>query len=320
MRVELGSLLFALLAPLALAAAAPCPETSLVIAHSGAGRLDPSGPYEAKLDFHLAKAARVWAEADGLRGLAAEDRDSAPEVFLDDNYLGPLLVDFGSSWRSPEALRLPAGDHQLLVRSAQEGEGPALRWTALRVLGDAPCVPKVPPAVAPPSKASKASEPASAPCGSLIPRRDWPARLEGRSLTLSAASGAAVGSGPLVHLNQGDSWRALMKIPLGPDGQPMPLLVSFAEPAKDRVRFLVWVDHQAQGTVGALGYTPGVWESLTLSLCSGVLKMGFAQEPVLSFAFPRPGADFEVAARDLDLFLAPVHEPSPMERHAHAAL
>ncbi|MGH7441555.1 MAG: hypothetical protein ACREKE_02650, partial [bacterium] len=84
--------------------AAPCSKTPRVLAQSKAGSLGLAGRSQRILDFSLSKPGRVWAEAEGLTGLDGEDREQAPEVFLDDSYLGPLMPDFGSSWQSPRAL------------------------------------------------------------------------------------------------------------------------------------------------------------------------------------------------------------------------
>jgi hypothetical protein len=297
-RVEFLPLLPLLLVSAGPAAAAPCLKTPVLVAHAGPGHLGPDGPYEERLGFRLAAADRVWAEAGGLGGLDPEDRDSAPEVFLDDTYLGPLLSDFGEAWRSPQALRLGPGEHEFLVRCAQEGEGPLLRWRSLRVLGDSPCLPA-------PARAMESAPALPATCGKLRRSFYWPPRLREQSLVLPEIGGRFAASGSLVRLRQGERWTVLMKIPKGPDGGPLPLVVRFETPVQGRVRFLIWVDRSTRGPVGAVGYVPGRWQALTLSLCSVSLRLRFAGEPPLEYPCGLSSVEFEVAARDLELSLAP---------------
>jgi len=73
-----------------------------------------------------------------MAGLPVGDSDAAPEIFLDDAYLGPLLPEHGGDWRSPHALLLAAGPHRLLVRLAPGSGAPptALSLGSLRVLSD----------------------------------------------------------------------------------------------------------------------------------------------------------------------------------------
>ena len=278
----------------------PCAAGTALIARAGAGHLGSAGPFVESLPFQLKGPGRVWAEADGLRGLDPEDRDAAPEVFLDDTYLGPLLADDGEHWRSPQALLLGSGRHWLVVRSAQEGAGPALKWSALRVLGDAPCPPARRHGV-------KRRPLARGTCAHPAERGDWPSRLGKRPLILSAPDGKLASSGSLVLLRPGDVWKALMKIPKGSDGQALPLLVRFEAPRPAYARFLVWVDRRAhnQSQVDALGYHPDVWEPLSLTLCGGNLALHFAQESTLTLACKDPTLSFEIAAQDMDLRLAP---------------
>jgi hypothetical protein len=300
-RIEALGLAALALLTAASAAGAPCLETGRVLAQARPGHVGPDKPYEERLSFRLSAPDRVWAEASGLSGLGPEDRDAAPEVFLDDRYLGPLLSDFGEEWRSAQALRLGPGTHQLLLRCAEEGEGPLLSWKSLRVLGDAPCRPGPVPAVKPAAPAVQAPS-----CDALIRRRDWPARLRGDPLVLPAAPGRVALSGPLVHLRLGESWGLFMKIPTGPDGGPLPLVVRFDTPVPGRVRFSVRVDTQFHGgVVAAVGYAPNRWQWMTLSLCPGALRLRFAGEPPLKYAWGLPGLDFEMAARGVTLSLAP---------------
>ena len=307
MRIEaLGFAAFALVsaATVVSAAEAPCLETGRVLAQARPGHVGPDGPYEERLSFRLSAPDRVWAEASGLSGVGPEDRDAAPEVFLDDQYLGPLLSDFGEAWRSAQALRLGPGIHQLLLRCAEDGAGPRLSWTSLRVLGDGPCRPGPAAAVAPVAPGAHALAPPS--CDGLIRRRDWPARLHGDPLVLPAVLGRVAVSGPLVHLRLGESWGLFMKIPTGPDGGPLPLVVRFDTPAKGCVRFSVRVDTQFHGgVVAAVGYAPNRWQWLTVSLCSGALRLRFAGEPPLGYPWGLPSLDFEMAARGVVLSLAP---------------
>jgi hypothetical protein len=300
-RIEALGLAALALVSAASAAEPPCLETGRVLARVQAGHVGPDGPYEERLSFRLTASDRVWAEASGLSGLGPEDRDAAPEVFLDDQYLGPLLSDFGELWRSAQAMRLGPGTHQLLLRCAEDGAGPLLSWKSLRVMGDAPCRPE-------PVAAAKPVLPAvpQPSCDGLIRRRDWPARLHNDTLVLTAVPGRVALSGPLVHLRLGESWGLFMKIPTGPDGGPLPLVVRFDTPAPGRVRFSVRVDTQFHGgVVAAVGYAPNRWQWMTLSLCAGSLRLRFAGEPPLKYAWGLPGLDFEMAAQGVTLSLAP---------------
>jgi hypothetical protein len=97
-----------------------------------------------------------------------------------------------------------------------------------------------------------------------------------------------------------------MKIPTGPDGGPLPLVVRFDTPAPGRVRFSVRVDTQFHGgVVAAVGYAPNRWQWMTLSLCPGALRLRFAGEPPLKYPWSLAGLDFEMAARGVTLSLAP---------------
>lgn len=89
---------------------------------------------EYALPFSLTAPARVWAEADVQAGLVEGDADKAPEVFLDDNYLGPLLAQH---WRSSRALQLEAGPHHLVLRSPDAADAGTLTLGRLRVVSDA---------------------------------------------------------------------------------------------------------------------------------------------------------------------------------------
>jgi hypothetical protein len=130
--------------------------------------------------------------------------------------------------------------------------------------------------------------------------------LHGNPLVLAAALGRGALSGPLVRLRLGESWGLFMKIPTGPDGGPLPLVVRFDTPVPGRVRFLVRVDTQFHGgVVAAVGYAPNRWQWLTLSLCSGVLRLRFAGEPPLKYPWGLSSLDFEMAARGVTLSLAP---------------
>ena len=294
---------------------AGCSQGFRVLARSGSGRLADGGPQELRLSFHLSSARTVWAEAGGLAGLDAEDRDAAPEAFVDDHYLGSLLAEQGQDWRSSQSFTLQPGDHVFLLRRAQAASGPAPRWDTLEVVADEPCIP---PHQSPPARA--------ADCGSLTEHREWPARLHGRALVLSVLSGRMVPSGALVHLRDGQRWRALIKIPPGADGQPLPLLAGFDPRRQGTLRFMIWLDQQSQGPVSALGYRPGSWETLSLALCGGVLRAQIAGVPAIELPWARSGADLELAAQDLELSIKmdPAAAGSPTrhttESHAPATL
>jgi hypothetical protein len=128
----------------------------------------------------------------------------------------------------------------------------------------------------------------------------WPARLKGRDLILSASGDAPAASGPLIHLKDGDEWRARMRIPLGADNKPLPLRCGYR--GEDAQRFVFWVERdQAAGPVDATGYTPGAWEPLTVSLCGGKLVIRFAQSPEFDAEWKQAAADLEIEAQGLEL-------------------
>jgi hypothetical protein len=225
-------------------------------------------------------------------------------VFLDDSYLGPLLSEQGEDWRSPRAFRLDAGEHTLLLRRAQGSGGPRLAWSSLRVLSDAPC----PPA------ARRAGAPRPRSCAALTEHPHWPPRLHGRDLVLSVLGGRLVSSGPLVEVGAGEVWRARVKIPAGSDGQPRPIDAVIAFPGKGDARLLFELDPKAQGPVDAQGYTPGAWEPMSVSLCEGALWIRMAHFPPLAQLWVGESVRLEVAARDVEVQLAPPEAPHPTQR------
>ncbi len=302
----------------------PCVAPRL-LARSGAGRLGPDAPGQRSLAFRLAAPARVWAEAEGLEGLEGEDREEAPEVFLDDEYLGPLLPEQGSHWRSPLAVRLAAGWHTLLVRCSQPGGvGPALRYRAFLVYAARPC-PGALRALAGPAPRPLAVEPIASPgasppvrrrpralavrstCGLLPVDTAWPARLGGRDLVLSSAQGRVTDSGPLARIRLGRAWTAWLKIPPSMGAKPFPLVARIEAGPGGSVRFLVLVDRDlpAGTTVAARGYRPGAWEPFTVWLCPGSLCVRFAREGLMRAPFPGRGATVHLGALGLTLTLSP---------------
>jgi hypothetical protein len=99
------------------------------------GRADGDrGEYD--LSFALTATARVWAEVDVEAGLNRADSNGAPEVFLDDQYLGLLLAEQDGRWRSPQAFELPAGTHTLSVRAADGENVPSVRLRRVQALSD----------------------------------------------------------------------------------------------------------------------------------------------------------------------------------------
>jgi len=88
---------------------------------------------EYALPFTLTASARVWAEADIQAGLVPDDTNGAPKVFLDDTFLGFLLV---TPWRSPAALMLSSGAHRLTVRISEAETVPTVTLSRVRVVSD----------------------------------------------------------------------------------------------------------------------------------------------------------------------------------------
>jgi hypothetical protein len=275
--------------------AASGPAGAAVLAQGGPLRLgldQPGAVPQFSLAFHLSASARVWAEARGLNGLQPGHSGEAPEAFLDDQYLGPLLAEHGGAWRSPEALELAAGDHALLLRCSSVGSPADCGLRALEVVSDGP-------------KAAASAAPAPAPdCGHPTLTRRWPARLHGQSLVLSVLSGRTQSAGVMVQLRSGQAWACRLRLP-APNGQALPLMAKFSVTRAGRGCLLLSLDRQFQGRVDALGYTPDTWEPLTVSLCGGRLNVALAEAPPFAVDAAGPSLELELAAQDVELGLKP---------------
>ncbi|HTB34477.1 MAG TPA: hypothetical protein VK842_06410 [bacterium] len=281
---------------LALLAALAAPGRAGVLAETGPLTLALAGPdsvTQTSLPFHLGAPARVWAEAAGVKGLESGRSGEAPEAFLDDQYLGPLLAEHHGSWRSPEALDLGAGDHVLLLRCSSVGIPKPCGLARLRVLSDAPGPPD------PPQPAAAAPD-----CGHPTLSRRWPQRLHGQGLVLSVLSGRSQSAGILARLRPGQAWACRVRLP-APEGRPLPLMAGFTVPQPGRGRLLVSLDRDFHGDAAALGYTPETWEPLTLTLCGGRLSVALAEAPPFQVNYPGPALDLELAAQDVELGLKP---------------
>jgi hypothetical protein len=266
-----------------------------VLAQGGPLRLgldEPGALPQFSLAFHLSATARVWAEAQGLSGLKAGRSGEAPEVFLDDQYLGPLLAEHGGAWRSPEALDLAAGDHTLLLRCSSVGRPAACGARALKVLTDAP------------EKAFAAAPVLASDCGHPVLTRRWPARLHGESLVLSVLSGRTQSAGVMAELRPGQAWSCRVRLP-APHGQALPLVAKFSVTRAGRGCLLLGLDQQFQGPAQALGYSPDTWEPLTVAFCGGRLRVALAEAPPFGVDVAVPRLELELAAQDVELGLEP---------------
>lgn len=247
-----------------------------------------------QLAFKLAEPTRVWVEAEGLQGLH-RDSNAAPEVFLDDAYLGPLRVEHGGAWRSPRDLQLAAGRHVLELRCAAVGDADDVSLQKLRVLSEGPAAPK----------AKAAPKPAAKGCSAPTLRKDWPKRLGRGGLTLSVLSGREADSKPLHTLKAGEAWALQARVPADPQGGALALNASMQRLAPGRWKLLFHLDPRGRDRNDPVGYRPGQWEPLRFQLCDGQLRAEFAQAGALQMAEPGPQASIEIAAQDLELGLKP---------------
>jgi hypothetical protein len=269
-----------------------------VLAQAGPLALALAGPdsvTQTSLPFHLSAPARVWAEAAGLSGLESGRSGEAPEAFLDEQYLGPLLAEHHGSWRSPEALALDAGDHVLLLRCSSVGIPRPCGITALRVVSDAPG----PTALARPGAAKTPPD-----CGRLVLSRRWPPRYHGQSLVLSVLSGRSQSAGVMARLLPGQAWACQLRLP-APNGRALPLVAHFTASPSGQGCLLLSLDQDFHGPVDALGYRPDHWEPLRISLCQGRLHVALAQAPPFDLNCAAPSLDLELAAQDVELGLKP---------------
>ena len=269
-----------------------------VLAQAGPLTLGLAGPdslTQTSLPFHLSAPARVWAEAAGLSGLESGRSGEAPEAFMDEQYLGPLLAEHRGSWRSPEALALDAGDHALLLRCSSVGIPKPCGIAALRVVSDAPGPAAHPTPVAAPSPQD---------CGHLVLSRRWPPRYHSQGLVLSVLSGRSESAGVMARLLPGQAWACQVRLPaLG--GQALPLMAHFSVAQPGQGCLLLSLDKDFQGKAEALGYRPDAWEPLRVSLCQGRLHVALAQATPFDLDYPGPSLDLALAAQDVELGLKP---------------
>lgn len=247
---------------------------------------------ELRLPFHLDAPARVWAEASRLDGLRLGNVNAAPEVFIDDTYLGPFLAEHEQEWRSPQALQLQAGGHMLLLRCASVADAADLRIEDLRVLSD------------PLPETAKPTPVTRCRCGDSPVSRVWPARLKAKALMLSVLSGRTAFSGKLATLQQGQAWECLLRLPAR-QGKALPLVVREQAGPGDLCHLIFVPDHSMQVPVDALGYTPDAWEPVRVELCGGQLSLRLAQAPELRLPWKGKRLDLELGAQDLELGLKP---------------
>jgi hypothetical protein len=92
----------------------------------------PGDQPQYSLPFTLSASARVWGETEILAGLP-QDTQAAPKVFMDDQFLGFILV---KQWRSSEALLLPPGLHHLTVRPSESNDVGTVTLGRVRALSD----------------------------------------------------------------------------------------------------------------------------------------------------------------------------------------
>jgi hypothetical protein len=251
------------------------------------------------LPFDLTRSAQVSVEVEGLRYV---DRgpNAAPELFLDEQYLGPLLAELGSAWRSPRSIKLGPGGHQLLLRNAQVADAEDFVLKRIFVYAGS-------------SKARAAAAPASTPvarsptvegessCGQQ--RRDWPEAKKG-GVTLSVLTGQVVGSGELVHLQDGDSWACAIKI-RAPYSKPLALMAGFEKKGLIQGRWILSLDPEAPPVVAPVGYKPARWERFQARLCQGSLSLRFGQAPPLVIPWTQKELSLEIAAQSVEVALRP---------------
>lgn len=272
--------------------------------HFGDGGADALKGAEAEdrrsaldLSFTLTKTTEVEARAEGLKYLRM-DPNAAPEVFLDDQYLGPLLPEHGRDWRSPRALELGPGPHHLLLRNAQvaDAEDFVLKRFfvyASQPSGEAPSAPSLAPA-------RLAAENGCA----KVQRRDWPSALKA-GITLSVLNGRTIGTGTLVGLAPGDQWVCGLKV--SSDRAPtLALEAGFQPLSGTAARWLLSLSPEPPAQVDAVGYKPGHWERLRVKFCDGDVFFQFASAPAMKVHWPHERLDLEIASQNVELTLRPV--------------
>jgi hypothetical protein len=254
------------------------------------------------LPFTLSQSAEVQAQAEGLRHLR-DDRDAAPEAFIDDEYLGPLLGVHGSTWRSSRSLQLGPGPHHFILRNAAvaDAEDFVLKRIFVYATGPDEAVAK---GQSPAAKALSGPAPENGCSGRQT--RDWPEQLK-QGITLSVLNGRAVGSGSLVTLRQGDAWECYLKLP-GSEDQSLALEEGLRAPAggKGPCSWVFSLDIAPPPTgVDHDYYHPGRWERARAQLCNGHLKLQFAQAPAINIPWASDSLSLEIAAQDVEISLRP---------------
>jgi hypothetical protein len=294
-----------------------------VVGDRGADALRGGPPPSCRIvvPFTLKAPGRVWAEASGLQG-QGPDPNAAPELFLDDTYLGILRAEHGVDWRSPEAVDLSAGAHTLLLRCADVPDADDVRMESLRVMGEiqgkpAPAARKrMPPkpAAAPSAGATPlqavAPEPAAAltpGCGRLRERVEWIGGAPERGKTLSVFNGKVVDGGSLVILKSGEAFTLLVKVPGEEKQKALALSSGWKADKAERLCYLFFIDPQAAQLPArdARDYRPGAWEPLRFEFCDGRLSVRFAKAHPQSLAWHKDSAELVVGAQDLELALKP---------------
>jgi hypothetical protein len=276
----------------------------------GDGGADALPPEEARdlrssveLPFTLTAAAEVQAQAEGLRYLR-DDRDAAPEAFIDDQYLGPLLSVHGSTWRSSRSLQLAPGPHRFILRNAAVADAEDFVLKRIFVYASGPSE----LAARPLSKtAAAATEPVKENGCIWRETRAWPEKLK-TGLTLSVLSDRLATSGELVRLVPGDSWECYLKLP-APQGRPLALVAAFQRSAsgKGPCRWIFSLDLEPPEEVDALGYHPGLWERVRAKLCNGHLSLQFAQAPPVDIPWDQDSLGLEIAAQGVEIALRPAN-------------
>ena len=292
---------------LSLLAASRSPAAVLAEAgplHFGDGGADALKGSEAAdrrsaldLSFTLVKATVVEARAEGLKYLRL-DPNAAPEVFMDDQYLGPLLPEHGRDWRSPRSLELGPGTHHLLLRNAQVADAEDFVLKRIFVYASQPSGDAVPAAA--PAPARPAAENGCA----KVQRRDWPADLKA-GITLSVLNGRTIGTGSLVGLVPGDQWVCGIKV--SSDRAPtLALEAGFQPLSGTAARWLLSLSPEPPEQVDAVGYKPGNWERLRVKFCDSDLYFQFASAPAMKVHWPHDRLDLEIASQNVEITLRPV--------------
>lgn len=254
-----------------------------------------------ELPFHLSTSARVVAEAEGLRSID-QGPDAAPEVFIDEQYLGAMHAAHGATWRGPQSPLLAPGAHRLIVRNAsvQDAEDFVLR--RIFVYANAPEA--KPRAKVPDLGPQGSPRPLTENGCASVPRRDWPAAKK-TGITLSVLSGQVIPTGELVRLKSGEAWACGLKISAR-SSKPLALLAGFHPQGGDRGRWLFSLDPDPAPVVEEKGYKPARWERFHVELCDGNLAMRFGQNPPLRVPWPQPEISFEIAAQSVEVALRPL--------------